>query len=552
MKEYFARYEIWKNNAKDQDVLNSLAQMQNDEEKMQDAFYKDIEFGTAGLRGIMEAGPNRMNVYTVYRATIGVAQYMKKHGYSSCAITYDSRNNSEKFSRVAAATLASFGITVYITKECMPTPFLSFMVRYYSADMGLNVTASHNAAQYNGYKVYDGAGCQLTDDAANELTEIIQRVDPFASPLPEFSLYENTLVGYTDAETEEKYVQAVLAESLNRAENVSVVYTPLNGAGYRLVPEVLRRCGVDDLSVVSEQAMPDGNFPTCPYPNPENKSTLALAISLAEKNGADLVVANDPDSDRLGVAVRTSNGTQILSGNDVGVLLCDYVLSSLAQNNSLPQNPVVVKTIVSTPMADVLAKKRGAQVVDVLTGFKYIGNVINKLERQGAADSFVFGFEESCGYLKGSYVRDKDGVVAAMLVCQCASLYKKQGKTLADRLNELKSEFGNFEMQTFSYTFSGVEGAERKNRIFADLRVRPLQFLGDSKIVDSCDFLTQTKYDMPKTNVLRYYGEDGSRLILRPSGTEPLVKCYVAVVGSEQQTKEKTQKIKKMLDGIFG
>ncbi len=546
MNDYLSRYEFWKQNAKDSDVLNSLAQMQNDEEKKKDAFYKDIEFGTGGLRGIMEAGPNRMNVYTVFRATIGVALYMKKHGFSSCAITYDSRNNSQKFSQVAAATLVSHGIKVYLTKECMPTPFLSFMVRNYNADMGLNVTASHNASPYNGYKVYDSNGCQLTDNAANEVMQHILTVDPFKYELPNFADYEKDVV-YSDQQAEEKYKQTVLSEGLGEA-NVSVVYTPLNGAGYRIVPEVLRRAGAT-VSVVEEQSVPDGNFPTCPYPNPEKAEALSLALSRAKD--VDLVIANDPDSDRLGVAVCTANGNVILSGNEVGELLCDYVLSLRSQRNNLPQNPIIVKTIVSTYMVDDIAAKYGATVVDVLTGFKYIGNVINKLEQQGRADSFIFGFEESCGYLKGSYVRDKDGVVAAMLVCECAAYHKKHGKTLLDRLSELSEEFGNYVFRPVAYTFSGVEGAQRKDEIFRSLRETPLRNLGTGSVVDYCDFLTQTNYDMPKANVLRYRTDDGCQIILRPSGTEPLVKCYLCAVGDNKTANEKLDAVVAQLNEIF-
>lgn len=546
MNEYVSRYQFWCENATDSDVLDSLQQMKNDEKRIQDAFYTDIEFGTAGLRGIMEAGPNRMNVYTVFRATVGVALYMKKHGFSSCAITYDSRNNSQKFSQVAAAALVSHGIKVYLTKECMPTPFLSFMVRNYGADMGLNVTASHNAAQYNGYKVYDGNGCQLTDDAANEVMQHILTVDPFEYPLPNFADCEKEIV-YADEQTEEAYKSAVLAESLNVAD-VSVVYSPLNGAGYRIVPEVLRKAGAT-VTVVDEQSVPNGNFPTCPYPNPEKPEALSLALSQAAD--VDLVVANDPDSDRLGVAVCTKNGNRILSGNEVGELLCDYVLSVRKQRGNLPQNPIVVKTIVSTPIVDKIADFYGAKVVDVLTGFKYIGNTINKLEKHGNANNFVFGFEESCGYLKGSYVRDKDGVVAAMLICECAAYYKKQGKTLLDRLNELAEQFGNYVFRTVPYTFSGSTGVARKEEIFRNLRKNPLQSVGTSAVVDTCDFLSQTKYDVPKSNVLRYRTADGCQLILRPSGTEPLVKCYVSAVGTTQEVASKIDAIVCQLNGIF-
>lgn len=548
MTDYKIRYEYWLKNAEDQGVVQSLLQMRDDDAEMQDAFYKDIEFGTGGLRGKMSAGTNRLNVYTVFRVTSGVALYMQKHKMSSCAITYDSRNNSKEFSRVAAAALAFYGIEVYITEECMPTPYLSFMVRNYHTDMGINITASHNAAPYNGYKVYDSEGCQLVDEAANELTGFIEKIDPFERSLPAFENYVGSLIEYSDCETEEKYMRAVIAESLNDASGIKAVYSPLNGAGYRIVPEVLRRVGLSDLTIVPQQAEPDGNFPTCPYPNPEKNETLSLALQLASQVDADVVFANDPDCDRLGTAVKTADGYRLLTGNELGVIFCDYILSALKEQGKLPQSPVLVKTIVTTLMVDAVAKDFGAEVVDVLTGFKYIGNTIKKLEDKGHADSYVFGFEESCGYLKGTYVRDKDGVVASMLFCQCAAYYKKRGKTLAGRLEELKALYGNFVQKTYSYTFEGVEGAANKEKLFGSLRKSPLEVLGSSKVVKITDYLTQTAVDLPKSNVLRYNASDGSQLILRPSGTEPLVKCYVSVIGSDEQARQKLAEIKSQLD----
>ncbi len=551
MTNYKQKYEYWLQNAKDEEVRKSLAQMEGNDEEILNAFFKDIEFGTGGMRGIMAAGTNRLNVYTIFGATIGVAKYMQKHGMRSCAITYDSRNNSQKFSKLAAATLASFGIKVFVTKECMPTPYLSFLVRNYHTDMGINVTASHNAAMYNGYKVYDNDGCQILDETANELTEIIRTADPFAQPLPCFDDYLGTLIVYTDKDVEEKYKQTVLAQGLNDASGVKLVYSPLNGAGHRIVPEVLARAGVTDLIVVPEQAQPDGNFPTCPYPNPEKNEALRLALELAKSVNADAVVANDPDCDRLGTAILTENGYKLLTGNEVGVLLCDYVLSSLQRLGKLPQNAVIVKTIVTTLMVNKLAQTFNAQVVDVLTGFKYIGNVIKKLQDNGEEQLYVFGFEESCGYLKGTYVRDKDGVVASMLFCQCVAYYKKQGKTLDERLQELKEQYGNFVQKTFSYSFDGAEGAERKDELFAEIRKNPLRKLGNSEITQTTDFLDSDATQLPKSNVLRYNSQDGSQLVLRPSGTEPIVKCYVSVVGDETQAQQKLQQIHAQLDELI-
>lgn len=551
MSDYKETYKFWLEHATDASVHSGLRAMARDEANIQDAFYKDLEFGTAGLRGIMEAGTNRLNVYTIFRATMGVAHYMQSHEMSSCAITYDSRNNSQLFSETAAATLAYCGIKVYLTRECMPTPYLSFMVRNYKTDMGINVTASHNAAPYNGYKVYDCEGCQLTDDAANEVTEFIKAVDPFEIPIPAFADYVGELIEYADEDMCTKYKQCVIAQGLNDASGISVVYSPLNGAGYKVVPEVLRCVGLTNLQVVSEQSVPNGDFPTCPYPNPEKAEALALALKLAKSSGADAVLANDPDCDRLGVAVRHNGDYVILSGNDVGLLLCDYILSYKAQQGTLCERPVIVKTIVSTVMVETLAKKYNAEVWNVLTGFKYIGNAIKELENAGEEHRFLFGFEESCGYLKGSYVRDKDGVVASMLASQCIAFWHKQGKTLVDRLNELKTELGNSVQKTFSYTFEGAEGAQKIKELFVAIRNHPLTKLGNSKIVATTDFLTQTQMKLPKSNVIRYNSQDGSQLILRPSGTEPLVKCYVTAQGDDQTIQKRFAEIKNQLDAVM-
>lgn len=549
MKDYIKEYEYWLQRATDKAVQTSLREMS--EEDIKNAFSGDLKFGTGGLRGIMTAGTDRMNVYTVYRATEGLARYMLAHKMTSCAITYDSRINSDVFSRLAAATLASRGIKVIITRECMPTPFLSYMTRYYGCDAGINVTASHNPSSYNGYKVYDCHGCQLTDDAALEVTEYIEGVDMFERALPVFDDFAGKEISYSDDEAEKSYIDCVLSESLGNAEGLKVSYTPLNGAGYRITPKVLRTIGAQ-LDIVEEQSTPDGRFATCPYPNPEKAEALDLVLKLAEDKQSDIVIANDPDSDRLGVAVRDGGKFVQLSGNEVGVLLCDYILSRLSAENRLPANPVIVKTIVTSIMVDAVADKYGAEVTDVLTGFKYIGDVINKLEAKGEVDRYVFGFEESCGYLKGTYVRDKDGVVSAAMIAECAAYYKRQGKTLLDRMRELYAEHGNYYLKTTSYRFEGVEGAAVKEKLLADLRVCPIEKLGDSAVVKTCDFLTQTQYDLPKSNVLRYNSADGSQLIIRPSGTEPLIKCYVTVNGTPEQTAARYDAINRQLNVLFG
>lgn len=551
MSDYKKAYDFWLEHATDASVRSDLRAMARDEDNIRDAFYKDLEFGTAGLRGVMEPGTNRMNVYTIYRATLGVARYMRKHGYDSCSITYDSRNNSQIFSETAAATLASCGIKVYLTRECMPTPYLSYMVRNYHTDMGINITASHNAAPYNGYKVYDSDGCQLTDDGAREVTEFIRGINPFENPIPKFSDYVGGLVAYSDEDMATKYKQSVIAQGLNGAGGINLVYSPLNGAGYKVTPEVLRMVGVTRLTVVPEQGVPNGDFPTCPYPNPEKAEALELALKLAKEKKADAVLANDPDCDRLGVAVRHNGQYVILTGNEVGLLLTDYILSSKEEAGTLCNRPLIVKSIVSTVMVEALAKKYNAEVLNVLTGFKYIGSAIKDLEEKGEARRFLFGFEESCGYLKGSYVRDKDGVVAAMLTAECVAYWRKQGKTLVDRLEELKAELGNSVQKTFNYTFPGADGAEKIKEIFQNLRNHPLQKIGTSRIVATTDFLTQTLGKLPKANVIRYNSQDGSQLILRPSGTEPLVKCYVTVQGDDATVAERFEEIKRQLDTLM-
>ena len=547
--DYKEKYQLWLDNVHNKELLAELKAMKDKEIK--EAFTGDLSFGTAGLRGVMSVGTNRMNVYTVYKASEGLAQYMLAHGMKKCAITYDSRINSQKFSETAAATLARRGIAVVITRECMPTPFLSFMVRELGCDAGINVTASHNPSEYNGYKVYDRNGCQLLDASASEVTSYIDNVDMFAEPLPNFFEYLDTLITYSDATLEDAYISAVLCEGLGSVSDLSVAYTPLNGAGYRVVPKMLARAGLAELYIVAEQGKPDGNFTTCPYPNPEKIEALKLALDLGAKKNADIVIGTDPDCDRIGVAVRDGENYRRLSGNEVGILLTDFVLNALKERSRLPAEPTIVKTIVTSTMTDAVAESYGAKTRDVLTGFKYIGDVIAQLEKQGQKRNFLFGFEESCGYLKGSYVRDKDGVVATMLIAQCASYYKRSGSSLAERLEQLYAQHGYYYEQTLSYKFAGVDGETLKKELLAGLRAIPLSTLGDSKIVDTCDFLMQSKYDLPVANVLRYRSEDGSQLIIRPSGTEPLIKCYITVRGDKESNVAKFNAIKAQTDALF-
>lgn len=549
--DYQQQYQLWLKNATDSDIKRSLASMSGNQEEIRNAFTGELQFGTAGLRGVMTAGTNRMNVYTVYRASEGLARYMDANQMTTCAITYDSRLNSQLFSKLTAATLASHGITVYITRQCMPTPFLSYLVRYYNCAIGVNVTASHNPASYNGYKVYDGTGGQIFGEAVDQITEQILQVQLFEKPLPRFEDYADTLIKFTSPLAEQSYVQCVLGEGLGDAKGLNVVYTPLNGAGYEIVPQVLRQSGVSNLEVVPPQSMPDGNFATCPYPNPEKPEALSLAMQMALHQQQDIVIANDPDCDRLGVAVMHQGQCVQLNGNEVGVLLCDYVLSQMQKVGKLPKDGVVVRTFVTSPMVDALCRKYGASVRCVLTGFKYVGDVATKLQNQGQGEKFVFGFEESCGYLKGNYVRDKDGVVASMLIAQCASFYKKRGLTLVDRLNQLYGEFGYYFLRTLIYRFDGVVGGQIKDKLLGKLRKDAPKKWGNSPICEVVDFLNQTTYDVPKDNTMRLIAQDGSQVIIRPSGTEPIVKCYVCVHGEREDCLQRFEKIKQDVDTLF-
>lgn len=517
----------------------------SDEDK-KEAFYKDLEFGTAGLRGILGAGTNRLNVYTIGKVTKGLALYLLAHKKSgvTVAISYDSRNCSEEFARYAAAVLAECGIKAYITDKLQPTPYLSYMVRSLKCDAGIMITASHNPAKFNGYKVYGADGCQVTDNAATEIFSFIEGVDTFSVRPADFD--KAVASGAIEfADVTRAYLDEVYKRSVGAARNVSVVYTPLNGTGASIVPQMFRERGFNNVTIVPEQAMPDGNFPTTPYPNPEKAEALRLAVELAKKTGADIVIGTDPDADRIGAAVKTGDGYRLISGNEMGVLLIDYIFSHA---KALPKNPVVVKTIVTTDLAARVAERYGAEVREVLTGFKYIGEVIKKLEQKGEGDRFVFGYEESYGYLSGTYVRDKDAVVASMLVAEMAADCLKEGKTLADVLDGIYSEFGKYYHRTVSFTYEGAAGAQKMREVLASVRNNPPVEIDGSAVVESIDYLTQTKFDLPKSNVLSFKAADGSKLIVRPSGTEPLIKVYItAASGGEQRIDAILDQVKKFM-----
>ena len=489
------------------------------------------------MRGILGVGTNCLNIYNIRKVTEGVSLAMVAAGKTSVAISHDSRNMSNKFAKTAAEVFASHGIRVHIVPEESPTPFLSFAVRRLGCDMGVMVTASHNPKQYNGYKLFDDTGCQVLDDAAEEIIAYVEKVDPFEVKTRTFAYYEKQgLISYIDKWVYSAFLCEVESQSLNDAKPLRIVYTPLNGAGFHLVPEALRDRGFNDVSVVEEQGYPDGDFKTCPFPNPEKPEALALAIKKAEKEGADLVLATDPDCDRVGIAVKHNGEFVLLTGNEVGVLLTDYVLGTKYARWGLPYGATVVRTIVTTSLVDKIAAHFGVKVVPVLTGFKWIGNVINKLGANGGnADRFVLGFEESYGYLIGTHCRDKDAVVASIMIAEMAAYYKTENRTLIDQLNSIYAMYGKYEHKNISKKFEGASGNKKMKGLMEGLRTNPITQIGGGKVVRAVDFLDQTEYDVPKADVMLYETDNGLTVIVRPSGTEPLIKFYITAAKNEEE-----------------
>ncbi len=552
MKSIEQKYNEWLQRACDEEVQNGLKKMASDEKTKAYAFFKDLEFGTAGLRGEIGAGTNCLNIYTIRKATQGIADCMKEKGQKTACVSCDSRINSDLFMRTTAEVFASNGIKTYVTKELMPTPFLSYITREMKADVGVMITASHNPAKYNGYKVYGADGCQLTDASALEMTGYIERVDAFDVCSENIDTYiKNGTIEYISDEVISKYLDTVFAHRTDYAEGLKVTYSAFNGTGYKLVPEILKRMKVEKLDLVLEQCYPDGNFTTCPYPNPEKREALALGIEQAKKNGSDILIATDPDADRVGTAVMHEGEMVLLTGNNIGVLLADYLLKRKKEKGELPKNPVIVKTIVTTELVKKVASEYGAEVRDVLTGFKYIGDVIAKLEKAGEKERYILGFEESYGYLTGTYVRDKDAVNASMLIAEMTAHYKKQGKTLVAVLNDIYARFGEYEHKLCSYEFPGVEGNDKMKKILADLRANMPTEIAGKKVTKCVDYLTQTESDLPKANVLSFFMEDGSQLIIRPSGTEPLVKTYLTSALDKERNAVRFEEMKEYLAKIF-
>ena len=546
-------YQRWTERAiADVDVINELKDIAGNEEKIEDAFYKDLAFGTGGLRGVIGAGTNRLNVYTVAKASQGLADYVIKNfapEKRKIAVSFDSRIKSDVFAQIAAGVFAANGIKAEIYSELMPTPCLSFAVRYLGCAAGVMVTASHNPAKYNGYKVYGEDGCQITTKAAAEILAEIEKLDIF-DDVKRISFeqgLEDGKISYISEEVYTAFVEAVKKESVlgdtQVNKDVAIVYSPLNGTGLKPVLRTLKESGYTNITVVKEQEQPDGNFPTCPYPNPEVRQAMELGIEYAKKNNADLLLATDPDCDRVGIAVKNTQGEYVLlSGNETGMLLLDYICSRRTQMKTMPEDPVAVKTIVTIDMAERIAAKYGVKTINVLTGFKFIGEQIGFLEKQGKEDSYIFGMEESYGYLSGSYVRDKDGVNAAFLICEMFTYYASQGIGLFEKLNELYAEYGYCLNTLHSYTFEGSAGFEKMQNIMASFRKSITEFAG-KKVLKCLDY-SEGIDGLPKSDVLKFFLEDNCSIVVRPSGTEPKLKDYISVSAA---TKEKAQVVEEEL-----
>ena len=539
-------YKRWlKNAAADADVAAELRAM--DDSEIEDAFYRDLAFGTGGLRGVIGAGTNRMNIYTVAKASQGLADYLKKNfAEPSVAIGYDSRIKSDVFARVAAGVFAANGVKVNIWPVLMPVPTVSFATRYLHTSAGVMITASHNPARYNGYKVYGPDGCQITTEASEKILAEIEKLDIFADV--QTGAFEAGLadgfIRYIPNEVYTAFVEQVKNQSVLFGEevnkDVAIVYSPLNGTGLRPVTRTLKEMGYTNITVVKEQEQPDGNFPTCLYPNPEIKEAMALGMEYAKKCSADLLLATDPDCDRVGIAVKNKAGEyELLTGNQTGMLLLDYICSQRIKHGRMPTDPLMVKTIVTTDMAERIAAHYGLRTVNVLTGFKFIGEQIGKLEQQGKADSYVFGFEESYGYLTGSYVRDKDGVDGAYMICEMFGYYATRGVSLLDKLDELYKTYGYCRNTLHSYEFEGSAGFAKMQRIMEVFR-GSIEAFGGKKVVELLDYAPGLG-DLPKSDVLKFRLEDHCSLVVRPSGTEPKLKVYISVSGEDRAAAEKLE-----------
>ena len=547
------KYIEWKNFVRDEELSADLAGIEGNGEEIYDRFFKSLDFGTAGLRGVLGAGTNRMNIYTVRQATQGLANYLlKKGGEPSVAIAYDTRKNSERFARDAACVLAESGIKVWLYGAPAPTPMLSYAVRERFCNAGIVVTASHNPAKYNGYKVYGSDGCQISPEVAAEITNEIEKVDVLrGARLRDFeqAAAEKKIIIIPESFWR-RYYARVIKEGVDRAHHcdndLSVVYTPLNGTGAIPVINALSLAGFGNISMVREQERPDSSFTTCPFPNPELKEALALALAQGERENADIVFATDPDADRVGVASREAEGFRLFSGNEIGVLLLDFICRARTENGDMPEKPVAVRSIVSTRLADEVAAHYGVEMRKVFTGFRFIGRVISELEAEEHPERFIFGFEESCGYLSGTYVRDKDGIDAALLICEMASYWKMRGTTLGKALEKIQSELGVcYDFQDNFYC-EGAEGAKRIAGIMKNLREQPPKAVCGKAVLEAKDFA-------PEANMTEYTLEGGCGFIVRPSGTEPKIKIYYSVKAeSEAAAKEQGAVLRTEVTGLLG
>ncbi len=523
----------------DEALVKELKAIEGNENEIKERFAVSLAFGTAGLRGVLGAGSNRMNIYVVRQATQGLANWVKTQGGKQLvAISYDSRINSDVFAREAACVLAANGISVRIYDALMPVPALSFATRYYQANAGIMVTASHNPAKYNGYKAYGPDGCQMTDDAAAVVYAEIQNTDILegARHIPFEAGIASGLIQYVGDDCKEGLYDAIKAcqvrPGLCKTAGLKLVYSPLNGSGLVPVTRILRDIGIDDITIVPEQQYPDGNFPTCPYPNPEIFEALKLGLELAQKSGADLMLATDPDADRVGIAIRCPDGSyELVSGNEVGVLLLDYICAGRTEKGTMPKNAVAVKSLVSTPLADAVAQSFGVEMRNVLTGFKWIGDQIARLEAAGEVERFILGFEESYGYLAGPYVRDKDAVVASMLICEMAAYYRSIGSSIKERLEAIYAKFGRYLNKVDSFEFPGLSGMDKMASIMAGLRANAPAEIGGYKVTKVVDYKKTEETGLPAANVLVYSLEGGATVIVRPSGTEPKIKTYFTTLG---------------------
>ena len=558
---YLDDYKRWQEAQLDDPALTAeLAAIAGDDNEIKERFAVALKFGTAGLRGVLGAGSNRMNIYTVRQATQGLANWVKTQGGNQLvAISYDSRINSDVFAKEAARVLAANGVKVRIYDALMPVPALSFATRYYHANAGVMITASHNPAKYNGYKAYGPDGCQVTDDAAAVIYDEIQKTDILTgAKLVSFQEgLDSGLISYVGDDCKEALYDAIKARSVRpglcKTAGLKLVYSPLNGSGLVPVTRILHDIGIDDITIVPEQQYPDGNFPTCPYPNPEIFEALRLGLELAEKTGADLMLATDPDADRVGIAICCPDGSyQLVSGNEVGVLLLDYICAGRIEKGTMPKNPVAVKSLVSTPLADAVAKSYGVEMRNVLTGFKWIGDQIARLEAAGEVERFIFGFEESYGYLAGPYVRDKDAIIGSMLICEMAAYYRSIGSSIKERLEAIYAKFGRYLNKTDSFEFPGLSGMDKMADIMRALRQNPPKEIAGYAVTQVTDYEKPEQTGLPAANVLVYALEGGATVVIRPSGTEPKIKAYFTTLGKNlEEAQAQKDKLAAVVEKIF-